>query len=260
MKIKIFIVTTLLLLLSACASPFTQYYQDSTAGVGVKGNPILMPFVGDPIVRKGDNPKEDLIKMVEDGYVKIGLSSFNAGNVNEDGALNQARAVNAAIVLIYSKYTNTVTGAMPLVTPNTTVSNTYVNGSSYGRPFNANAQTTTYGTQTTYIPYSVNRSDYLAVFYAKAKPPALGISTVEIPSDMRRSVGTNKGVLIFAVVKQSPAFYADVFRGDIIEKINGVDIYSPQQFVEQAKKNSGTKTEFLLIRDGKLISKKIDLH
>ncbi len=46
--------------------------------------------------------------MMEDGYFMVGYSSFNGGNVDINGSLTQAKRVHASVVIVYSKYTNTV--------------------------------------------------------------------------------------------------------------------------------------------------------
>lgn len=256
---KILVSALFTLALTGCAAPYSEFYRDSTGGVGVVNNPRFVPYNGDPVVQRGGVPLEDLVRMRENGFDKIGESSFNAGKVNENGAVVQAKKVNAAVVLLYSRYTNTVSGAMPMVTPTTSTSNTYVNGNSYGRPFSGVAQTTTYGTQTTYVPYSVDRSDHLAVYYSKTKPPRLGIYVDEIKGEMRREIGTNKGVMISAVVKDSPAFYSDIFKGDILTAINQSPIYSAQQFMDIARAQTGEKISMELLREGKIITKNVAL-
>jgi hypothetical protein len=52
--------------------------------------------------------------MVEDGYRLKGVSNFNGPEQGPKGALDQARKVGAAVVIVYSKHTETISGVTPL--------------------------------------------------------------------------------------------------------------------------------------------------
>ena len=169
MRIKMRAVLSLLMLgLAACANPFVQFYQDRTDGTDLTKSSVVVLPTGEPKMFQGADKETDYQRMLENGYNLVGFSSFNGADVNVDGALAQAKAVHSEIVLIYSKHTDTRSGVLPLTLPDTQTSTTTLSGSGFGsggyRSFSGTANTTTYGTQTTYIPYSVDRYDYFASY------------------------------------------------------------------------------------------------
>jgi len=217
-----------------------------------------------PIVFNGKNQEEDWLKMTEEGYAEVGYSSFNSGEVDMQLAISQAKEVHASAVVLYSKYTNTVSGATPLTLPNTQTSTTNMNGSTYGSggygSFNGNATTTTTGTQTTYIPYNIRRYDYGASYWIKLKPPVFGARFKDLDADTRARLESNKGVEVIAVIKKSPAFNADILRGDVLKKIGSDEIYDSASCVDLFKKYKGQLVDIDIIRNGRVITKQIQLN
>lgn len=181
-----------------------------------------------------------------------------------DNALTQAKAVQAELVLVYSKYTGTRSGVMPLTLPDTQTSTTTLSGSAYGSggygSFYGTANTTTYGSKTMYMPYSVDRYDCLATYWIKMKPPIFGVYVRDLTPEIRQSIGSNKGLLVNAVVKNSPAFRADILKGDILRKIGDVELYDPASFREIVAKFAGQKVMVDILRDGKELQKEIQLE
>ena len=156
------------LLLAGWANPFVQFYQDRTDGRDLTKSPTVVLPTGEPKMFQGADKETDYQRMLENGYSLVGFSSFNGADANVDGALTQAKVVHAEIVLIYSKHTGTRSGVLPLTLPDMQTSTTTLSGSTFGSggygSFSGTANTTTYGTQTTYIPYSVDRYDYFASY------------------------------------------------------------------------------------------------
>jgi len=200
--------------------------------------------------------------MLEDGHGLVGISSFNGtDNVNVNTALKQATRVHASVVLVYSKYTNTVSGTMPWTAPDTQRSTTTLSGNVIGpggmATYSGNASSTTHGTRTTYIPYSDNRYDYFASYWIKLKPPVLGVHVRELTAELKQKIGSNKGVVVIAVMKRSPAFSADILRGDVLRKIGDTEILDQKTFGEATKQYAGKKVAVRFIRDGKEFTKEI---
>ena len=231
-------------------------------GVNItESSDVIMP-IGKPKLIQGSNAETDGLRMLENGYILLGESSFNAGLRNPNAlAIDHAKKVYADTVIVYSQYTNTVSGSMPLTVPNTQTS--YHSGSIYGSGggyANYSGSSTTYGTSTTYMPYSVNRSDYYASFWIKAKPASLGIHLNNLTDELRRKVESNKGVYIVVVVKDSPAFNADLLNGDIIRKFNSIEIINANHFLNLIAENKGQQIELEIFRNDKTIAKQIQLN
>lgn len=257
------ILLLVVLVLTGCANPFVKFYQDKTGGIDLTKASNVVLSTGEPKSFQGSNPETDSQRMLEDGYSLIGVSSFNGGNINMSDSLTQAKAIHAEIVLIYSKYTGTRSGVVPLTLPDTRTSTTTLSGSAFGSGgygnFYGTANTTTYGTQTTYIPYNVDRHDYLATYWIKLKPPILGVFTLDLTPEIRKSISSNKGALVNAVIKNSPAFRADIFKGDILRKINETEIYDAKSFQNMIGNFAGQRVVVEILRDGKEIQKEIQL-
>jgi len=246
------------LFLAGCANPYAEFYTDRTGG---KFPDDFEALSGVPELISGSDQGKDYELMTEEGYGLVGYSSFNAADVNSKKALAMAKKVNASKVLIYSKYTNTVSGSTPLTLPDTQTSTTNINGNVYSNggysSYNGTGTTTTYGTKTTYIPYSVNRYEYFASYWAKIKKFRLGAFVKDLDANTRAQTQSNKGVIVTAVVKRTPAFDSDIFKGDIFKKIGDVEISEGSDFMKAIDKYEGKNTKILIYRNGSLIEKNV---
>jgi hypothetical protein len=259
------IVLVAVLALSGCVTnPYSQFYRDYTGGMGVAGNPMLLPPEKEPVIQQGSDPMKDGMEMMRNGYVLIGESSFNAGSVATSNAKYHARRVGAEFVLLYSQYTDTVSGSMPLTLPDTQTSTTYGSASAYGSGGWASAygssHTTIYGSKTTYIPYNVRRHDYLATFWTRSKPLAFGAQFRDLSDEQRRQIQSNKGASIFVVVNGTPAFQNDVLEGDIIRRVNGTDILDAKHALEIIGSNKGKTVSLTILRNGEEIQKEFRMN
>jgi hypothetical protein len=274
------LLTTLLFLIfcvgCATTNPFYQFYQDQTGGADITTVPTVVLPSGEPKIYSGSNVDADVQKMLEEGFWLLGYSSFNAGNVNERQLIAKAKDVKAEVVVFYSQYTNTISGSVPLTLPDNKTITTNTSGSAYGSgnvygyggsayysgsgSYYGNSNTTVYGTKTTYIPYSQNRYDYLATYWIKMKKPILGVYANDLPSEIREKIGSNKGVIISAVVRKSPAFMADILRGDIIRKVNDLEITDAITFHESLPQFADQMVSIEILRDGKSIIKEVKLN
>jgi hypothetical protein len=264
---KVFILLGAFFIVSSCAqNHFSQFYHDRTGGVDVTTmESVVLPDPNKkPILYTGNDPERDRIKMLEDGYIMMGFSSFNAGNVNKNDVFIQANKVRASVIVLYSDYTNTVSGTIPLTLPDTQTSTTNIYGSinssaGYGT-YSGTGTTTTHGTKPTFIPYSVRRYDYGASYWIKTKSVRIGTFVVDMDADTRAKIESNKGLLIDVVVKNSPAYKADIFRGDILKKIGSVDIYSTEDFQTALETYAHQSVTVVIYRSGKEIEKQITLN
>lgn len=252
----------LCLFFMGCINPYAKYYYDVARGIDITR--VESTSTDEPKIFRGNAIETDNQTMLENGYSPLGYSSFNAGNVSENQAVIQAKDVHASVVIVYSKYTNTVSGLLPLTLPTTQTSTTSLSGSVYGSGGSANyygnAYTTTQGSRTTYIPYNVNRSDYFATYWVKMKTPIFGVQVRELTPELRKQINSNKGLVIIAVIKNSPAFMADLFKGDILKKIGDVEIIDYNSFKQAGSKYTGKKVDVVILRDNQEIIKEITFN
>ncbi len=107
------------------------------------------------------------------------------------------------------------------------------------------------------MPYSVNRYDYFASYWIKLKPPVFGVHVRELSPELKQKIGSNKGVVVIAVEKGSPAFAADILRGDILKRIGNQEVLDPKTFSETTSQYAGKKVTVIFLRDGKELTKEI---
>jgi hypothetical protein len=230
MKLKILALAATALTLAACANDYQTFYRPNA-------NPIapgtIVAFNGEPTIRVSTgNPLDDVNALFTEGYYTVGYANFNAADRGVYGAIAQAKLVHAAVVVVNKKYTNTVSGAIPLTLPTsqTTYSSGTVNavGSGGFATGTYNGTSTTYGTQTTMIPYSINRYDQTAIFAAPMVPgKRWGVLMRPLNAQETTRFGTQRAVVVQAVWHGSAAFNADIIPGDVLVRINGVPMTQP---------------------------------
>jgi len=256
-------VVLVVLILCGCANPYAKYYRDLTNGTDFINNPNFEITNGPPRLIITDNPAESALKLREDGYLPLGFSSFWARDLSESKAIKHGEQIKASIVLFFKKYRNTESGSIPLTLPSTQTSNSSYSGNIYGTGGNASfygsGTTTTYGTQTTYIPYEHDYYDYAVSYWIKQKNFRLGAVVIDLSNDDKMAIGSNKGVKVDVVVKNTPAYNADILRGDLIKKIEDDPVLDITSFQKHIVKNEGKIVKITLIRNGQEITKKVNI-
>lgn len=223
------------------------------------------PYAGDKIEPTKDvnvipySRDSDILNKLEEGYRTIGSSNFkSSGNTTLDQLKSHAKSVGADIAMIRSSYAGSESYAQPVMnyTPGTT-STTYANASAYGNGGYANA----YGTSTTYNPatYSTsfvqgtrNLTNYTVMYLKKFNPTkstSSGIWVIDKTTQLNKTMGTNSGCLVQLVYKNTLGYNNDIFRGDVIMKINNEKVRNCKDINSRNLKN----TSLDLWRDGKII-------
>lgn len=182
-------------------------------------------------------------------YWSIGYSGFNGAEISKlevNTALEELCLEKKAKLAIWSQeYTDTRNGVYSV--PHTNY-HSYVD--SYGglRSYT----TTSYSTNF----YSIRRYDFSSYLFV-AIPENYkiiyvpGFSVVDLTQEKRDFYKQNTGCLINIVYKDTVAYYANLFYGDIITNINGVSIRNAEDFYRiKRKSQSGDIWEITFIRDG----------
>ena len=107
---------------------------------------------------------------------------------------------------------------------------------------------------------SANRYNYLATYWIKGKPPLLGVLIRELNLVEKNKINSDIGVVVVSIVNDTPASLANLFKNDIIRKINDAEITSMRSFLELLKVNAGKKVTLSIIRDGEEIFKTVQLN
>jgi hypothetical protein len=259
------LVISALLILSGCASGYSQFYQAYPDANEVVARRISAPPAAPSSERAGGEVKEIFATYLRRGYNAIGYSHFNSGMAESDaGALAQGVKVGADLVVIVDpRYTNTRTGAVPITTPTSTTSYTTGTATAYGprgtTTAYGSATTTTYGSQTNYIPYSVDRFDYGAIYFVKTRFQ-FGAFFRDLSNEERQQLQSNKGVALTLIVDGSPAFEADFLEGDIIVAIDGQSVSGGAGFRESLASNHGRTVQMKVVRADKVFTKPVALR
>jgi hypothetical protein len=226
------------------------------------GSANVLPFAGAPTIMSGSGNRDaDLLAAFTIGLVPVGVASFNGPNEGVEGAITQAKKVGASHILVSAAYARTVSGAIPLTMPQTytTQSSGMVTASGprgYATGTYSGTSTTT-GTSTTYIPYSVDRYDQEAIFLGPIKRRGVGIRYGVLTPQQSAEVGTNKALIVQAVRRGSPAFLADILPGDFVKTVNGAAVYDQESFTAAVRFE--TPLTIVLSRSGKEVVKTITL-
>jgi len=220
-----------------CASPYSAYYHDFLDGKSVDQVPSLVPHDGEPQVYSARDFETDRRALTEDGYILIGYSSFNATIADPRDAISHARRIGAAIVLLESRHASTERGA-----------------TSYA------LQNLPGGYTIHHVPYSIDRYDFGATFWAKAKSTILGIAATDLSADDRIGLSRNRGAVVDVVIKRSPAFDADIMRGDVITKFNGELLTDASELSEMTRRHAGKEVVLEIFRDGRPQEVKLRLN
>jgi S1-C subfamily serine protease len=73
----------------------------------------------------------------------------------------------------------------------------------------------------------------------------------DLTDDLRKEIGSNRGVVVNVVVKGSPAFNADIMHGDIITKINDEVVSDVQSFGATVGRYAGQEVVLQTYREGR---------
>ena len=105
------------------------------------------------------------------------------------------------------------------------------------------------------IPHLISHEGDAQIY----KPLSLGVKVRDLSDDLRRKIGSNRGVVVNVVVKGSPASQADIMRGDIITRINYEVVSDVQGFRETIDRYAGQEIVLQTFREGQERRLELDL-
>jgi len=227
---SISIVAILAFITGCSVNPYMKFYDGLTADQ-VLANDRNIITNGPPKIIRGSNAEKDMEDLISNGFNLIGYSGFEAAEIKDNKAVEYGSSIHASVVVLYKQYENTLTSNLPF----------------------------TLGGKTTYIPTSTNRYSYYAAYFVKAKPPIFGALLSDLNAEQKQSLGSNKGVIITTIIKNSPAYANDFLVGDILRKINNQEIYDKQDFSKYLVRYAGTEVTIEMYRNNDTIVKTIKL-
>jgi hypothetical protein len=241
-------------------NPFAKFYQDSTRQMPLANQQRMIPPSGPPQIEAVPRAQlDDSVRgMLERGFIQIGFASFDGPPASREQLMEQARNVGAQAVILTGEYSRTAEGVAPSLsfqpgqTYTTQERGSFMGNNGYASgTYSGSSTTTTPGTfQTQYTPYQMQIYSQGAIFWRKLKPGVLGAYFVPIPDNLRSQLQRNSGALITAVVDDSPAFKANLLRGDVIIEMANEPVATPQQLFDLIRANAAQTVPITLIRGG----------
>lgn len=258
MKIKLTLII-LTVVLSGCANNFAANY----TSLANTSSPTYIPSNAPVQVIITEDLSNILSQYLRKGYLPVGKSEFQAnGRQSKDDLKKQAIAVGAQVAIATREDLGSSTISMPITTPSTSTTYSTSNYNIYGNKginsIRGATTSTTYGTQTNYIPLTINSGKYTAVFLAKFKSKS-GIIPFGLSDESKRKLQQNSGVMVGEVVENSPAYYANIIKGDIILDVDKKEVFGVDGFIKAIDDSNSNKVSLKILRNENVITKNIDL-
>lgn len=140
------------------------------------------------IVPSAGGAEQDLERMWRQGYVAVGYSSFNSKNSKTRDAERFAKEIGARYLIVGTALKSSRSGAIPIQSPTSTTTfthgNAQVNGTGGYASGTFNGTSTTYGSQTTMLPFTINTFSKFAVYFAEV--PRKGCGAIPSTGEQRR--------------------------------------------------------------------------
>jgi len=216
----VFVAAAITVVAPAFADDYSKFYQPAP-----RGSVALLPSATPPeIVQSTGDAQADVTRMWQQGFALIGYSAFNGKLHDPAKALKFGLTLKARYVVVATGGVSERTSAIPLTMPTSNTSQTFGNVAVSGGLGSANgtfnATTTTTGSQTTYIPFTVRRADQAAAYFGPVERRGSGVFAKPLTDSEKAQLGTNRGIRVLAVRDGSPAYNADIVPGDIILAVN----------------------------------------
>ena len=258
----------LTVLITGCASSgYNTFYKPYMVAKTTPNMEVLKEGQ-EPKIFGSDDFKRDVDVLASKRYKVLGVASFNGSYEGEDKVMAQAKRVGATVVLVKAEYTNTLTTNSTLFLPDNKT--TYHSGSgsantSYNSAYGGylgssttnathSGTSTTYGTKAVPVTSHQRRYNQEAIFLAKSnKKVRYGIGMKNLTPELSMEHERNAGALVTGIMEDSPAFYANVLKGDILITIDDTSVINAKQAVELMKNTDPNATSSVLtvIRKGK---------
>ena len=231
-RVNSFFIVLLLVGLCGC---MPNHYEDSYANKNTSyfaALPAVAPK-NQPVVLKVATTEEDVINIIENGYVPIGSSSFRSAYNGMTCAVDTAEKHGAQLVLLDIQYKETKNYTSILFLPSTSYSYTYgtVNTSFHGARRLSSASSHYSGTTTTTtmnavpVQRSVDLYMHNALFFKRINPKAFYGIVPFIPKRLPTEKAEDPvPVTILAVMRGSQAEADGFKRGQRIVAINGMPL------------------------------------
>ena len=211
------------LVLAAMAGCMTNHYEEFYASVDDSYFESLdaIKRPNEPVALKIATSEEDVINIIEEGYLPIGASSFLSDYNGMTCAVDTAEKHGAQLVLFDIKFKETKNYTSILFLPSTSTS--YTHGTVGNRRYSGTVTTTTINAVP--VQRSVDLYNHNALFFKRVDPNAFYGIVPFIPKRLpTESADAIVPVTILGVVHGSRAEADGFKRGQKITTINGMPV------------------------------------
>jgi hypothetical protein len=198
--------------LSGCAgNPYKKFYDPQPGWEKFQNDPDPGVIIErlllnqEPQIIRSNNMSMDMVHYASKYYVALGSSSFSGKIADNQYVIEQAKNVGATLILTLSKYTHTQTN---------------IENISLGSGYNP-------------VLTHQDRYHQEAWFLVKAlpiTPRKFGFISRDLSNQERIDAERNTGIFVDIVYEDTPMFYANALRGDIVIAINGIQIKNDAHF------------------------------
>jgi len=231
----------------AAANPWQKFYNSSRLDAAAP-----MPSDQPPQALALDQDvHSEILSMYRKGNGLIGYSAMNGPLPKVKDALQFGQQLHAKYVVIGTQQAESRQIIVPFTTPTTRTAETTGSVTAFGgrgiAQGNYSATTTTYGSQTTYIPFIKKRFDTIALYFGPLAQKGIGIFCRAPSADEIAKFEARHALVIEAVRDGSPADAANILEGDVFLTLNGAG--ASLEVLDQALQSGGPVLVHL-IRNG----------
>ena len=262
-----FLALLLLVSLGACANPYRANYNSTLDRLPGWAQNRFGPPAARPRLIETVNISTENWRLFEQGYAMVGYSKFDGPALDVKLALSEAKSRQADIVLVEKKFSKTLTetAAVTVWPANETTEireEGRVTGGEKGdrRISRRTEVTTTRGPETVYVPKQVDYYEHTASYWRKVSKPLFGVLLQDLTDDQRQTLQSNRGLVVKGVMTGSPAYEADILKGDILVKINGKAIVGASRFYEDLYSFAGKTVNFVLLRGKNALTRSVTMN
>lgn len=115
---------------------------------------------------------------------------------------------------------------------------------------------------TALVADTVDHYAYMVTYWKKVKPHdmVLGVFTDPLPRDLWPVIGTRSARVIRAVIGDTPAYFAELWEGDIIVAVNGESIQGKRGFRQAIDANAGKEVILTVFRTDQFYDLPVELN
>lgn len=265
MNKKIIVLLSCISLIGCSSNPYKKYSDVDQEAYSLEAKNVLSYLQENEEPRLVEVSNMNVKEFIEEGeslgFIPVAISGFEGKyENNKKQCLEFAKELKAKLVILSISYnkTETKTGSISLpkiVQSNTTgtIGNNLMSTSN----INLNTTTTTYENKT--YTYDVDKYSYKALYFTTLKDnlnPRIGINMRELSFEEKKLHKINQGFIIDTVYKNSPAYYGNLFKNDIILEVNNQKFYTYEEYHEIVKNKNTVK--YKIKRNEKIFDIKLE--